>query len=424
MNKTNIIFIFLIICIFASCSSKDYVFTEADESAVEENVISIDENGCIQPTINYAYDINLPSEIEINTFPKNIYPSEPWVESGILPEGLVFGDIVYAYQDKKDVEIWIKDRRYHEFAVDNLNFKGKFSGYWVYSTSSKEWEQIPALTNDGKALADTLFTGQNGDLYAVDLPINPGNPFPLLSKFDRSDKKFESIEKTNEVSTKMRTEPYGIISLIDSKGNVWFLVDGDGIYTYNIGMNTFEKQFGFSNDLIPGLENYKVRNAKMGTGDKIYYLFYGENTKSSWMVEFPLYIFETENQNTGRIVPQLSPWPLNYTSFLPDSKENIWFDNVGWIDSKDVWYQLVPSPIFVGLGRSDVYASRLSPAQILLESSDHVLWFHHDNGMMYLDPEKEQWCWFTTYQSNIIEDFEGGLWMIADRRLFKRPLVK
>jgi ligand-binding sensor domain-containing protein len=59
---------------------------------------------------------------------------------------------------------------------------------------------------------------------------------------------------------------------------------------------------------------------------------------------------------------------------------------------------------------------------ILMESSDNRLWFESENGLVWLDPSEGKWCWFTTVQSNIVEDEEHNLWMIANEKLYKYPL--
>jgi hypothetical protein len=52
--------------------------------------------------------------------------------------------------------------------------------------------------------------------------------------------------------------------------------------------------------------------------------------------------------------------------------------------------------------------------EVVLESTDGRLWFRSTNGTVSLNPQKGDWCWFTTYQSNIVEDSNRVLWMIAD----------
>ncbi len=87
------------------------------------------------------------------------------------------------------------------------------------------------------------------------------------------------------------------------------------------------------------------------------------------------------------------------------------------------WKDQIHQPsIFITLSRESPFSSRLSTPKILLESADGKLWFHHENGMISLDPKKGEWCWFTTYQSNIVEDSQHNLWMIADGKLYTYPL--
>jgi len=84
---------------------------------------------------------------------------------------------------------------------------------------------------------------------------------------------------------------------------------------------------------------------------------------------------------------------------------------------------MIRSPIFITNILWSGLDYRWKSPKVVLESSDDRVWFQSDeNGMVWLDPDEEQWCWFTTEKSNIVEDAEGNLWMIADGKLYKNAI--
>jgi hypothetical protein len=57
-----------------------------------------------------------------------------------------------------------------------------------------------------------------------------------------------------------------------------------------------------------------------------------------------------------------------------------------------------------------------------MDTQDGRLWYSSLRGSGWVNPATAQWCLFTTYQSNILEDSTGNLWMIADGDLYKYSL--
>jgi ligand-binding sensor domain-containing protein len=126
---------------------------------------------------------------------------------------------------------------------------------------------------------------------------------------------------------------------------------------------------------------------------------------------------------TTKIMPVQQFSPSFFPNVYADPAGRLWLGGLGWRDpDKITWYQLVPSPIFITNVQYEALAPMLQTPSVDLASSDGRVWFSSDNGMAWMDLQKEQWCWFTTYQSNIVEDAGHNLWMIADRKLYKNPL--
>jgi len=135
-----------------------------------------------------------------------------------------------------------------------------------------------------------------------------------------------------------------------------------------------------------------------------------------------LRFFSVRSNEIKNVPINLTLWTGGYSNILVDHTGNLWLDSVGWKTPTEDWYQIHPPSIFVTNLKQGALDSRFQYPQIEIESSDNRLWFSSDNGMVWLDPEKGEWCWFTTYQSNIVEDSDRNLWMIADNKLYKLPL--
>lgn len=114
------------------------------------------------------------------------------------------------------------------------------------------------------------------------------------------------------------------------------------------------------------------------------------------------------------------------SSLLLDHEGRLWVSDRARFDNAVINphignpYILVQSPIFIK------YVSYLSSyhwfrPRVILESIDGRIWY---DGDVWFDPANGEWCRFTTYPSNIVEDSKNSLWMIADGKLFELTLGK
>ena len=116
--------------------------------------------------------------------------------------------------------------------------------------------------------------------------------------------------------------------------------------------------------------------------------------------------------------PLIDPTP--FFGLFVDKSGNLWLDDHAWMDPKGIWHQVIRSTLFITDRMPDSgYNYFWAFPHIVFESSDDLLWFRSENGMTSLNVHKGEWCWFTTDQSNIVEDSNHTLWMIADDKLYK-----
>lgn len=108
-------------------------------------------------------------------------------------------------------------------------------------------------------------------------------------------------------------------------------------------------------------------------------------------------------------------------SLFLDSTNKLWLTDYGWADlssSRLVWHKIVRSPIFIHqqLGNGIVVWTH---PDFSIDTQDGRLWYSSLRGSGWVNPDTAQWCLFTTYQSNIVEDSEHNLWIAVDGNLYK-----
>ncbi|MEW5829694.1 MAG: hypothetical protein AB1846_12445, partial [Chloroflexota bacterium] len=79
----------------------------------------------------------------------------------------------------------------------------------------------------------------------------------------------------------------------------------------------------------------------------------------------------------------------------------------------------IPNPVFItvlpGAGKW-VWGE----PTITSETPDGRLWYNALRGTGWVDPKLGKWCVFTSYQSNVLADSQGNLWILVDGWLYRR----
>lgn len=357
------------------------------------------DNGCIPPIINFAYPVN--EGHSRNT--TQILPPIPWQAEALLPEippeTRAFDLVSIARTKDGYNEIWVKRQIYIEGKNSESVPKVQLM---IYRTNSKEWILIPEEFNDKSAKSGSIYVTNDGTIWAY-LGFSGYSYFGV---YNEKEERFDYVVGSENV-------PQGN-QLLDDDGKFWILANRDGIYSYDTASHKIEKHIN-----MPDLETGSSLYGSMATSapdGSIYFL----NMTGERQVSLMHYIPEIDQLELVPNIDYLGD--ISYNLFM-DRSGRLWFGDLGWMEPDGIWYRIVRSPVFITDRAESSEKYIWAYPSIVFESSNHLLWFQSDNGMTWLDPKEGKWCWFTTEQSNIVEDQQHNLWMIADGKLYKRPLT-
>jgi len=393
------------VMVLISCGMPATSFTNPSEAP--SNSVA---DSCIPPLYgDFSYPISSESvDMKYPGINMSVLPPAPWDIEVSLPEipGIESTEyssieMLQARSLNDAIEIWVRV---------SVGFEEQ-AYFLVYRTDTEEWKLIPERIN-------LLIVDKDGTLWgSYDSKPVPSND-SMIKKFNEQTNTFEKTSARMPISPQQGQENnyYGQ-TLLDNNGIFWMLIPEQGIYKFNPITSDLKKVFDLS---------FHFRSAKIDSNGIIYLLVYNEFTKDGgFEIQSLLYRYDTNtgDSNNQNLRYLLEPYPLPAKNLFLDSRGRIWLDSIAYRDEAGIWRQIQRSPLFVSPIR-EVYSDyRYKTAEVVLESSDKRLWFLHlNNGMIFLNPDKGEWCWFTTYQSNIVEDVDHNLWMIADGKLYKYPL--
>jgi hypothetical protein len=361
------------------------------------------DDKCISPDTAFSY----PAKHNLSSV-NNILPPKPWqyvIDRPIPPVVVRYrGEIMLINSQENHLEIWTR-------TLLMGDSQGYSPDFLVYNIGTRRWREIPNAIKDNSNVAVlNVYQSQDGSLWGVNYwesDDNSGRVYPRISKFNNLVEKFELVEQSKGI-------PVNSYSLIDSDSVFWFLVPNQGIYSYNLSTHKL-----IQHNPLP--DEY-IESASLNSQGQISFIV--RNADSFGRTYWNLKQFDSET-NSVKIIELTfsgleSPY-INLSSVLDDQSGRIWLGALVWREPGGDWYRLHPSPIFVVKSTESSMSFWQNP-EIILESSDGRLWFRSENGMAWLNPDRGEWCWFTTYQSNIVEDADHNLWMIADGKLYKYPL--
>ncbi len=385
-------------------------------SAPPNDINVVQSEKCLSPLYGNSFSYPISADNENISYPgldMFVVPPSPWQIETSLPEfdGLTNWEqrdlgVIQTRQVDNYFEIWIH-------VSDGLEKQGYLA---LYRTDTKEWKVVPENI-------DTLIVDKNGLLwgsysgylgYASSMFESNA-----LSKYDEFTNTFIPVENMNNIPAVVEKAGSLFFSrvLLDKEGVFWILVPTDGIYKYDPNSGEVKKVFEFYGQ--------PFRDAEINSKGIIYVLFnniYYRDGEEQLIYLLKKYDTKTAKKSDISLIYTLEPYPSPFT-LLIDSQDRLWLDNIAYIENGSL-YQIQRSPLFISPIREAYNDYRYKSASVVLESSDGRMWFEHQNGMISLDPSKGEWCWFTTYQSNIVEDSDHNLWMIADGKLYKNSLEK
>lgn len=394
------------------------------------DVDNVRENGCISTPYSFAYLTRTNNQTSQSNVSR-VTPPEPWKVDLLLPQ-LPEEAVVRRSKDwllsvfsksNNSYEIWIM-RSWTDEKLSGSDFK--FMEVLMYSTETKQWKSIPAQVKDTQAIVGELFMTNDGSIWAHNyqkefisvfeppLDIGISQPqqdtllptIPIFSKYDEKESLFEPDNSVTLSSSKLDNSWDRV--LLDENGLFWIFVQKDGIYSYDPASQSISRRVDLPGEML-------IRSATLGSDGSI---FFSDDFAS-------VFRFFSKTGEIARLggtpLPFENAYSLYFHNILIDHAGRLWFGDVGWAepDTYTTWYQLIPSPVFITDKVDRLPIHQWERPWLILESLNGLLWYKSSNGMVWLDPQKENWCWFTTEQSNIVEDQQGNLWMIADGKLYK-----
>jgi hypothetical protein len=364
---------------------------------------SFDENECIDPIEKFAYNTRNKKKVVVGQ-EFIVAPKSPWIFVTNVPMQIdAERELQIAHTGSNGkIELWSK----LIFLKEGKHIK---EGYKIYYPKQGTWQEVSnEIDGSNGVFASSLFLLKDSIWSVNSWNSNLSTKQPLLSLY--TDKGFESDSKTRNI-------PAGGYTLINSKGVFWFVIPQDAIYSYNTSTHNYRK-------VVKIYDN--VRSASLSSDSIIYYTSMKMNAIG--VPEWSLKSFDTNSEELKNIdlsYSAMSSSNVDPSNIFVDSLGRLWLGGLGWRDADKInWYRLHPSEIFITNGSGDSSTTDWQNPELILESHDGRFWFNSNNGMAWLDVNKKQWCWFTTFQSNIVEDSDHNLWMIADGKLYKNPLGK
>jgi hypothetical protein len=395
----------------------------------------INDGNCIPAQYSFAYLTKTNDSIN-NLDQQKIMPPDPWQLELMLPDlpnNAITGrskDWLLSVFSKSSnsYEVWVL-RSWTDELASGSDYK--FMEILMYSSEKKEWKSVPIQVQGTSAVVGELFMTSDGTIWAQNYsgsfistfepPLHIGvlhapqdtllTDIPLLSKYNKLKNRFEPDYNMENLPSSKFDDEWSKV-LLDKNGMFWIFIQKDGIYSYNPFTQTINRHVEFP-------ENYTlIKSVALASDGSI---FFSDDFSSVSRFNPKT---DKLTQISGSPLPFENSYNLYFHNILVDHQGRLWLGDVGWAepDKYTSWYQLVPSPVFITDKVENLPIHQWERPWLLLESSDGLLWYKSSNGMVWLDPQKEKWCWFTTEQSNIVEDQQLNLWMIADDKLYKYPL--
>lgn len=374
---------------------------------------------CLEDFNTFAYTISRSEK------QNRIPPLSPWKFSSTVLEDFSNGKIIRHLEPigsrklRGEIEIWIKCIFSYSQTSDSENI-----AFLIYYPSTNSWKTIPATLQNSEFNVLDVFISANGlavgNTNVCDIKSNETiNVSDFFVGFDNIESSFsksgESI--SNQMLDRKVCGKKVIYVQSSDKEYIWLFLSNLGIYKLNTT--------NFSLEVVIKNDNFQFTNAVKGEENQIYFTLFSEQIyeKENFLkiVKGTLYSFNTKNYKITEIPIPENPWPI-YSKILTDSRNNLWFDSIGYRSSTGSWVELLPkfSDYFSNSG--DLY---WSVPQVVIESSDGRIWFTkyldgdiRGEGTAWYDPSTKKGCMFTNYSSKIIEDKEKTLWMVAENSLY------
>ncbi len=407
MHKQSKIQIFTFLLMTLSFVLQAYVFIKVGSFPSVQSNRDI-KNQCIEIDYGFSYSTNNKQESRIRIGTK--WPQQPWRLVSTVPEQsaniLTSKNLLLVTITDQHAEIWVKEDIF-ENATTNSKPQNRIM---IYREIENKW--IEYKSNTDKLTLLYMFETNDGDIWGLHYSKENHDYFML---------KLNRITRVFELSPESDIIPSGKF-IFNPKGFLWIIQPQGFIYQYELNKGSLQKIAPMPDDIRNLPFDYGLA---ISQDDYIYFLRPLQEVFS--INDLELFRFSIETKKFERNIRiELESESLFYSIFI-DRSNRLWAGNTGVMNANHGWNQIFKPSIFLETyeswsGPNYDYSLWLYP-RIVLETSDDRLWFSSENGLAWLEPEKNQWCWVTNVQkAGLQEDRKKNLWLLVGGRLYKTKI--
>ena len=372
------------------------------------------DNTCIPPLVSLAYPVGATESPNKNV--EEIPPTDIWKIETEMPSL----DAVSSLVVRQGYEIWVSTNQ----------------AIYKYQTDIHEWKSYTTIGNE-YVIPTHLYLASDGTLWGSGLrhlsQDARNKALPLLSKYNENADQFEFVKDQDGLL--QENNSIRLISNFreDIKGDLWFILYflEDGIGTKSALYNIDPDSLKVKQHFVAPLERSEFVNFAFDPNGKIWVIEFG--IKGTQLVQY--------DPISGKMTPYSGQLPdngipqdnlvrdpdfNNIRNLYLDRADRLWVDDIGWLDFTDknnpMWYKIIRSSVFITSSSHPESQYGWTRPYFTYQSSNGQYWFSSQAGMVRLNPEKAEWCLFTTGSSPVVEDENGNLWIVVFGKLYKYKL--
>jgi len=372
-----------------------FVSSCASGTVTQTKTATTNDSECLPPLFAVSYPIITP---ESSKNPAGIPLQGNWEIQENLPDNIRPAEFILRPQQN---ELWFASLMgLYKYSIENKTWKS-YQTNDLANFRHPEWNNI-----------ERLFVSSDGTIWGsiTDSSLLGDDNHPLLVRFNDSTDHFDFVPDKNGLLGVQDVHRISTNMVEDQLGRLWFSASNPNVTEgnlYSFDTKTYEAQ---THD-VSTLSYFAA-----GPDGDIWYL-----TSSG---------VDRYNPATGDTRFYNYPYQDNWGAYKLyfDRSGNLWLDGNGWLDlSNDdapIWNKVLASPIFTfEAPHPEKGRYHAENPGIPFQSSNGLYWFSETGGLLRLDLEKEKWCLMSRGEgSNIVEDANHNLWMIADNKLYKYAL--
>jgi hypothetical protein len=263
--------------------------------------------------------------------------------------------------------------------------------------------------------------------YQIDTDI-------LVSKFNRAQKKFIPFIKLSdlkEVWTDVQLNQTIIIP-DETSSVLWLLGDNNLI----IKINLQDKKVQPTTLILPKDNTELFKRFSHATRISFGQMFWTDGYRT--ILSIDLINNRVNNLHNQKSSSDWNTLPFLDNRFnrddafsidgLSEMNNRLWVGGHGWVELGEVqpndetWYKFVLPSFFVQPTKNEYnlfWDNSLVKPKLLFVTDDDRAWYKFYHGNAWFDYQSQQWCWYTTSNSDPIVDNLGNVWQIFDQSIYR-----